>query len=145
MTMTKAKRAEQEEAIARLRAWINPGDTIYTTLTHKSSSGMYRAITMRTIKPDPTDRRGISIGWLSYNVAEAGIGRWDERHEAVGVSGAGMDMGFHLVYELAYTLFPDGFDCVGVNCPSNEHSNGDTEYTPHHHASGGYALRHEWL
>ena len=42
--MTKAKKAEQAEAIARLREWIKPGDTVYTILDHVSSSGMSRAI-----------------------------------------------------------------------------------------------------
>lgn len=30
-------------------------------------------------------------------------------------------------------------------CPSNDHSNGDRDYTQHHHSSGGYALSHRWL
>ena len=82
-----------------------------------------------------------------------------------------MDMGFHLVYSLSYALWPDGFGCVGAGCPSNDHSNGDRDYTPHGptdangdpedrdpgpgeardglvrhwHRDGGYALRQRWL
>ncbi len=31
------------------------------------------------------------------------------------------------------------------HCPSNDHSNGDRDYSPHHHSSGGYALSQRWL
>jgi hypothetical protein len=34
---------------------------------------------------------------------------------------------------------------VGLRCPSNDHSNGDRDYSPHHHGSGGYAVSHRWL
>lgn len=37
------------------------------------------------------------------------------------------------------------FECIGHGCPSNDHCNGDRDYTPHHHNSGGYALKHRWL
>lgn len=40
-------------------------------------------------------------------------------------------MGFHVVYGLARTLWPDGYGCIGEHCPSNDHSNGDRDYTPH--------------
>jgi hypothetical protein len=46
-----------------------------------------------------------------------------------------------VVYELAAALFPGGFRCTGEQCPSNEHTNGDRDYSPHHHQSGGYAFR----
>lgn len=52
-------------------------------------------------------------------------------HDAVKMGGAGMDMGFALVHSLSYALFPDGFGCIGDGCPSNDHSNGDRDYTPH--------------
>lgn len=34
---------------------------------------------------------------------------------------------------------------LAIRCGSNDHSNGDRDYSPHHHSSGGYALRQEWL
>lgn len=61
------------------------------------------------------------------------------------MGGVGMDMGFALVHELSYSLWPNGFECTGQRCPSSDHANGDRNYEPHHHASGGYALRQEWL
>ena len=54
-------------------------------------------------------------------------------------------MGFAVIYELSQALFPKGFECIGEKCPSNDHSNGDRDYTPHHHNSGGYALKHRWM
>lgn len=145
--MTKATKAEQDEALERLRGWVKPGDTVWCVLRHRSASGMYRAIDFYTITPDRERAEGVSIGWLSYNIAKALGMRFDEKHEAVGVSGAGMDMGFHVVYTLAYTLWPDGFRCTGKNCPSNEHSN--SPYPKPNgrmkHHSAGYALNHKWL
>lgn len=97
------------------------------------------------------DREGFR--WLSYRAA-AILGN-TMGHDAVRVGGAGMDMGFHLVYTLSRTLYPDGFDCVGLyqdnrtdgpRCPSNDHSNGLRDYGPSiRHEDGGYALRQRWL
>jgi hypothetical protein len=153
--MATQKAKERDEAIERLREWVKPGDTIYTILRHKSSSGMSRVIDMLKIE----DNRVMTLGW---NAAKALGDRFDNDREGVRVSGAGMDMGFHLVMNLGYVLFPDGFGCVGEHCPSNDHFNGDRDYTPHGngmtphrrevligadhwHTSGGYALNHKWL
>ena len=138
---TRAAYAERVEWLRKLHGALAPGDTVTTVLRHNSRSGMYRAIDLFLL------RDGGERDWLSYWAAHAGIGdRWDDRHEAVGVSGTGMDMGFSLVYDLASYLYPDGFGCIGEGCPSNDHSNGDRDYTlGHRHESGGYALRHRWL
>ena len=137
------KQREQEEARAHLLALIKPGDTIYTMLQHVSRSGMYRVIRLYVIR----DNQPVNIdGWAS-DLLEG----YDYRHRGCKASGCGMDMGFHLVYNLGYALWPDGFDCCGESgpefprCPSNDHFNGDRDYTPHHHSSGGYALRHSWM
>ena len=64
------------------------------------------------------------------------------------MGGAGMDMGFALVYELSHALYPDGFDCIGEGCPANDHNNPphpDREAGSMHHASGGYALNQRWM
>ena len=124
------------EAIERLREWLSPGDTVYTNVIHVSRSGMSRNIKVYTFQNNEPL-------YLSYNVAQA-LG-WGKPDDFVKVGGCGMDMGFHLVYELSATLFPDGFDCSGQRCSSNDHSNGDRDYTPHHHRDGGYALRQRWL
>ena len=151
---------EQEEFIARLRETLKPGDTVYTTVKHVSRSGMQRSINVFFIEKD-TPR------WLSYWVAKALGWGFDDKREAVKVGGCGMDMGFHLVYELSGLLFPDGFDCVGGKCPSADHSNRlkppkgtcldhvkrengvchDKNCKPWHHEKhqGAYALKQRWI
>ena len=54
-------------------------------------------------------------------------------------------MGFHVVYNLGATLYPEGYDCIGLGCPSCDHSNGDRNRSPHPHKDGVYALRHRWI
>jgi hypothetical protein len=140
----KAKEQERQEAIRRLKDEFKlvPGDTIYTNLVHKSKSGMYRVIDLFVIRDNVPLRISYSAGVL--------LEGYDKKHEGCKASGCGMDMGFHLVHNLGYALFPDGFECTGKNshpdrCPSNDHSNGDRDYSPHHHSSGGYAFVHRWL
>lgn len=166
--MTRAQQAERAEALARLREWLRPGDTVYTILRHVSRSGMQRSIApIAFLNNDARDAR-----YLARNVALA-LGMAEDRHrEGVKINGCGMDMGAHLVYSLSSALFRDGFGCVGEGCPSSDHSNGDRDYTPHGagevgqwedegyhrkpltwkasghvhwHRDGGYALRQRWL
>lgn len=169
MTRKEAVKAERQEAINRLREEIHPGDKIYTILRHRSRSGMQRSISLIQIDSEGTTRE-----W-DYLAARAMGDRIDNVNGGIKVSGCGMDMGFHLVYNLGRTLFPGGFGCVGAGegdegnqrgrCRSNDHSNGDRDYTPHYdgtpqsaeevgrgltprphwHKDGGYALVHAWL
>lgn len=145
MTKTRAQQQEQAEAISRLQDELKPGDTLYTKVEHVSRSGMMRVISVYVIGED---REPWDISWL---VARAIGLKVHQRYGGVTVGGCGMDMGFAVVYNLSRTLFPTGFECIGEgetwgkNCPSNDHSNGDRDYTPHHHDSGGYALRQRWL
>lgn len=143
--MTKAQEHQKDAHLARerLREMLPPGSTVKTILRHVSRSGMTRAISPVVDGEDVT-----------YLVLRAVPGwRFNSRHGGITQEGCGMDMGFNLVYTLSATLYPDGFDCVGEGtpdvwgsrCPSNDHSNGDRNYQPHHHTSGGYALRQEWL
>lgn len=128
----KYSKQDREEALTRLREWIKPGDTVHTLLRHVSRSGMQREIGVVLLKD------GID---LHPNHAVACVlGKRLGKRDGVIVGGCGMDMGFHLVYNLSYVLFPDGFGCVGDGsgyegsgraCPSNDHSNGDRDYTPH--------------
>lgn len=145
--MTKAQQAERQEAIDQLREWIKPGDTVYTILTHVSRSGMQRQIRVLV----PYHRADGSIDFLhpNYSVSQA-LGwpqatRNGRRLDGIKVDGAGMDMGFHLVYSLGRVLFGDGWTCIGEGCPSNDHTNGDRNYQPHPHGDGGYALKQRWL
>ena len=161
MSRQSLKDEEKAKALEYLHEYLRPGDTVYTILRHVSRSGMSRSISALVILKD-----GIPYE-VSHLVSHAGRGAFDRNSGGVKVNGCGMDMGFHLVYNLSYVLFPDGFDCVGDGCPSNDHSNGqpyDYQYTadtcpgqpcssacdhvgisPIPHKDGGYALRHRWL
>ncbi len=137
--MTKAQREEREKAREWLRGIVKPGDTVYTVLRHVAPSGMYRTLDLYIIGED---RRPFRV--TGY-VAKATGMRYDRRHEALGVGGVGMDVGFEAVYNLGAALWPGGVGCTGEGCPSNDHNNGDRDYTPHLHSDGGYTLRHEWM
>lgn len=128
MAQTKAQREERAYAIERLKEIIQPGDTVYTILRHVSSSGMMRHISAVVIKDGEhyAITRLVALATDSKMVY-AGT-------DAIKVAGAGMDMGFALIYDLSYRLSPDGFDCIGNGqdnlipsqrrrCPSNDHSN----------------------
>lgn len=164
--MARVSKARRAECIEQLRELVKPGDTVYTTIKHVSRSGMQRSIDVHVIR-DNEPR------WISRYVADAIGATFDERREAVKMGGAGMDMGFALVYKLSHALFSDGFGCIGEGdtpgspgrCPSSDHLNGDRDYTPHAnnadrlgadgslctchtdhwHTSGGYALNQRWM
>lgn len=100
--MTKAQVAERDEALDYLRELLQPGDTIHLTLEHVSRSGMVRDVVPYVIK----DNDPIYLG--GYVATALG---WPRRagKDGVRVDGCGMDMGFHLVYTLAWRLFDDGY------------------------------------
>lgn len=140
----KQKDIERQEAIERLKTWIKPGDTLFTQLKSVSRSGMSRVIQVIKLDINDTTKEPEPL-WLGFNVAKAIGMNYDREREGVKVGGCGMDMGFHLIYELSHALFREGFECTGKGCPSNDHFNGDRDYEPHKHTSGGYALKHRWL
>ena len=113
--MSKKQSAERQEAITRLRETLKPGDTVYTVLRSVSRSGMNRKIDL--YKLENSEPR-----WLSPLAARACGWTFDTKREAISVGGCGMDMGFHLVYNLSRTLFHP-FTCIGKGCPSNDHHN----------------------
>lgn len=138
VTKAEQKRIDRAEACDKLRAILKPGDTVYTVLRHVSRSGMSRKIDLYKLEADGPV---FLTGWA----ATAMDMKWDRNSGGIVVGGCGMDMGFSLVYDLSRTLFHDSFDCIGEGCPSNDHSNGDRDRTPHKHSDGGYALRHRWM
>ena len=145
---TKTQQAHRAETIESLKKMLPPGTVVFTILKHTSRSGMMRYI--RVVYEDKV--HGITD--ISHQVAEAICFSMEpgEFTPGIKVRGCGMDMGFHVVYYLSSALYSKGFTCLGEGdgsygsrCPSNDHFNGDRDYTPHHHAAGGYALRHRWL
>lgn len=69
---------------------------------------------------------------IDYWAARA-LGYRIGKHGGIVVGGCGMDMGFHLVYNLGRTLWPTGTD--------NPHG----RRNGHPDSDGGYALKHGWL
>lgn len=103
--VTWLDRVDPQEADARehLRAYLKKHriTTLYTTLRHVSQSGMMRHISVIGIA-------GNEPRWLSYWVAQA-LGWKLNKDDGVEVGGVGMDMGFHLIYELSAVLYGDGY------------------------------------
>ena len=137
----KTTKAERQESIKRLREIVEKSDrTVYTILRHVSRSGMSRLIDCYVIVNNRPQ-------WISYHVAQACGYSLAEKNgdRCIRVGGCGMDMGFSIVYNLSSVLFPV-YTCTGEGCRSNDHVNGDRDYTVgKKHSDGGYALHQEWI
>ena len=132
-------KTEIEDAKTELIKLLKPGDTVYTVLRHVSSSGMYRAIDVYKLE---CKKGKLQKYWLSYCVARALDCRFDEKRDAVGVGGCGMDMGFHLVNSLSYALH--GMKSKGAD--AEEADGKGIPFRPRRgHFRAGYSLEHEWL
>jgi len=92
-----AKQLEQQQAIKELKALLKEGDTIFTVLKQVSGSGMYRHIQPIIIR----NNEPLYLPWL---VSKAINWPYKAKTHALGVSGCGMDMGFHLVHCLGHAL-----------------------------------------
>lgn len=138
-TTSPERRAEIEEVREELRRLLPPGTTVYTILRHVSRSGMSRRV-------DVVIRTDEGLQNITWKTARAMPGAYRQGQDgALVVGGCGFDAGFDVVYGLGRTLHPEAFDCIGEKCPSNDHVNGDRDYSPHRHSDGGYALNHRWL
>ena len=136
---------KRQKAITYLRTIIKQGDRIYTSLQHVSSSGMSRRIKVLVPVLDDRTHSGMVIEDVSWWIADACGIRFNQDKYALVVGGCGMDMGYHVVYSLARSLFRDDFTCIGDNCPSNDHSNGDKVKQGEQHSDAGYSLTHSWI
>jgi hypothetical protein len=100
--MARISKQDREDSIALLREQFPKGSTVWTILANVSRSGMMRHIRVLALTPD-------GPRYWSYHVARAlGWTVTAKGDSAVKVSGCGMDMGFHLAYTLAQTLYDDG-------------------------------------
>jgi hypothetical protein len=83
-----------------LTHYLKEGDKVYTILRSVSSSGMTRHISL-------VIGQGSEMIDITYYVAHAMGEKVSEikGHRTIKVSGCGMDMGFHLVYNLSSVLF----------------------------------------
>ncbi len=156
--MSKAQRTKEDQAHAlkMLRRFCRPGDTVYTVLRHVSRSGMQRRIDVYAFRGEEKIYLSGYVASLLKMPCNSGP------RDGVVVGGCGMDMGFHLVYNLGWALYPKGVPCTGSSgstlrptpsrrrrCMSNDHSNhGDPMHAYKKgqiHSDGGYALNQEWI
>jgi len=118
-TATMSKKAELEQKAQEAREFLlkvfaqQDRPTVWTSLKHVSSSGMSRDITLLTSYED----RILDITWYASHAMQTGSLKERNGSRVIRVGGAGMDMGFHLVYSLSYALYK----------------------------GEGYTLRHEWI
>lgn len=135
LTKKSQKEAEKQEALTELRKILKPGTTVYTVLRHVSASGMSRRIDLYVM------RKGEPRYISGYAGRVLGIKR-SKDHEGLVVSGCGMDMGFHLVYNLSHALFPKGF--IPAKAKPPRHGRNGSKATDLD-TDGGYALNQRWL
>jgi hypothetical protein len=126
MTKKQLEAEQRDAAIAQLRALIKPGTTIHTILRHVSASGMQRCISLVMHTPE-------GIVELDWRIARAGWEKFHPKHGGLVANGCGMDMGFHLVYNLGLRLWPTG----------TPEPHGTRNGQPD--TNGGYALKQVWL
>lgn len=90
------------------RGIVAEGDELFCILRSVSGSGMRRVIQVVKFETDAQTGRLVPfyLGWLA---ADALGWKYDQKAEGVIVGGTGMDMGFHLVYELSHALFGNGY------------------------------------
>lgn len=138
-----------EQAAERLRDEFPPGSTARTILRNVSRSGMQRSIDVYSIKDGETH-------WLSPYVAVLLDETWDNDRDAIKVGGAGMDMGFHVVYSMSASLYGHAQDGrsrkMQPRYPLSERDKRrlarwrkkERSY-PGANTSGGYAVNHKWI
>jgi hypothetical protein len=94
---------KQHDARATLRQLFDGRErkTVYTILRHVSSSGMSRDISLKMVGDNG------ELLDITYLSAKATGDTCRDRHgqNVIRVKGCGMDMGFHLVSGLSWTLY----------------------------------------
>ena len=101
MTKKEVKQQIKKEAIDYLKSIIKKDDVLYTQLNHISQSGMMRHISIKYIKDNkPMDITGYIAEADDWKEAKNRFGGYN----GIKVGGCGMDMGFHVVYNISKTL-----------------------------------------
>ena len=97
---------DQELASERLlKGYFKETRTVYTILRSVSSSGMTRHISLVVAGLDSEGKADLYD--ITFLAAQAMGEKLQERngHRTIKVNGCGMDMGFHLVYNLSSVLY----------------------------------------
>lgn len=103
--MTK-KEIQRLEAVKILRGWgLKNGTEVYATVKSVSRSGMYRRVQLFIVGCSASkdskyaEGRIIDISYWAAKVME-----WPYNENGIGVRGCGMDMLFHTVDNLSYSM-----------------------------------------
>ena len=106
ITKTQQKKLNYDYAKEQLLThFLTEGDTIYTVLRSVAPSGMSRTMSLKVAKNGKIqDLTYYASIVLDYPLVEVNGTR------AIRVGGAGMDLGFHVVYSLARVLFRDKYE-----------------------------------
>lgn len=95
-----------------LRDYLSPGQSVYTISRGSSASGMTHYYSIAVGGVDYAGNSDI-FNITYYAAAALGYKLVDRAgHRVIKVQGGGMDMGFHLVYELSTVLY-SGADRAG--------------------------------
>lgn len=102
-TTIKAKDIDKDYSREQLLThYLTEGDTVYSVIRSVSASGMSRTISLKVISGGQLCDITYSVaGLLGYSVINY------HGYNAIRVNGAGMDMCFHIVSEIATVLFND--------------------------------------
>ena len=88
-----------------LEEYLMDTNTVYTILRGVSSSGITRYISLVVAGIDNTGKPALYD--ITYHASKVLGDKLTEKngHRVIKVNGAGMDMGFHLVYSLSSVLY----------------------------------------
>lgn len=104
--MSKRTEDNKAYAIEKLNRLIPKGSMVYTAVTKVARDGMSRNIKVLAAINDTNGPRIVNISAPISDLIE--YFKWSD-DGSVKVGGAGMDMGFHVVYEVASALYGDGY------------------------------------
>ena len=99
--MARTRTNDQSPSLEQLRQWLPKGSRVFTILRSVSRSGMQREVSVVVFLPG--DDRPIHP---NHHVCQV-LGLRRGKGDGVVLNGCGMDMGFHLIYELAHVLYGD--------------------------------------
>lgn len=91
---------QRDTAIQKLREVITTGATIYVVLRRKNQLGTCRWLEFYHVHEGELKR-------ITWDVAIAIQDEYSREHDAVKITGSGLDVGFASVATLAETLFGD--------------------------------------
>jgi hypothetical protein len=104
LSQEKGKLELRNASIKRLREMIQKGSKIYCTVRSVAKSGMSRKMSLFIVHNGHIE----GITGLADNILQWGT----DDNGYLKVSGCGMDMGFHTVYSLSYSLFEGDGDAL---------------------------------